>query len=64
MGFKGIIYKATNIVNGKCYIGQTIRKLQLRINSHFCLTDKNDGITFHNAIKKYGKESFKWEKIS
>jgi len=26
----GIIYKATNVVNGKCYIGRTIQKLELR----------------------------------
>ena len=29
-----IIYKATNIINGKCYIGQTIRSLKDRINQH------------------------------
>ena len=26
---KGIIYKATNIINGKCYIGQTTKDLTI-----------------------------------
>jgi hypothetical protein len=29
-GFKGIIYKITNKINGKCYIGQTTRRLSER----------------------------------
>jgi hypothetical protein len=30
----GIIYKATNKVNGKSYIGQTTKSLKHRINNH------------------------------
>ena len=30
-----IIYKITNTINGKIYIGQTIRTLDIRINEHF-----------------------------
>ena len=29
-----IIYKATNLVNGKVYIGQTIKTLESRQNGH------------------------------
>jgi len=50
----GIIYIATNLVNGKQNVGQTIRKLKTRIDEH-----KNHGNLLHNAIKKYGIENFK-----
>lgn len=50
-----IIYKITNLINGKVYIGQTIRKLSERWSSH-CHHKNNTAI--HNAITKYGKENF------
>lgn len=57
-----IIYKATNTINGKCYIGKTIQALNVRISRH--LWDaKNGGFYFHNAIKKYGIKNFKFEVI-
>ena len=61
----GIIYKATNKVNGKMYIGQTAQSLNKRISKHI-----NDALNnrynsyFHRAIRKYGKENFKWEIIT
>jgi len=63
----GIIYKVTNIINNKCYIGQTLQKLSRRMNSHLCSSfdekyiDYN--IYFHRAIRKYGREAFMWEII-
>jgi group I intron endonuclease len=59
----GIIYKSTG-PTGKVYIGQTIRKLQDRINGHKCdaLTN-NAGGRFYYAIRKYGLDSFSWETI-
>ena len=55
----GFIYITTNLINGKQYIGQTIRSLQKRRNCHF--TDiKRTNLPFHNALKKYGKENFRW----
>lgn len=45
-----IIYKAVNKINNKCYIGQTIRKLERRKCEH--LYNRNNSY-FHNAIKKY-----------
>jgi GIY-YIG catalytic domain. len=57
-----IIYKATNKVNGKIYIGQTIKTLDRRIKGHIN-DSRNGGNRFKNAIKKYGRENFKWEVI-
>ena len=52
----GIIYKVTNLVNYKVYIGQTVQKLQKRWATH-CST-KSGCLALHNAIQKYGKENF------
>ncbi len=60
----GIIYKATNCINKKLYIGKTVRELQVRTNRHFqdaFFTDSNT--FFHRAIRKYGRENFTWEII-
>lgn len=55
---KGIIYKVTNKVNGKSYIGQTRYTLEFRWRQHL---HKRDNAYFHNAIKKYGAENFSLE---
>jgi len=54
-----IIYIATNLVNRKQYIGQTINGLKKRKNGHY-YSIKRDNLPFHNALKKYNKENFKW----
>ena len=52
------IYKITNLVNGKVYIGQTIQGITARWNGHL----HKDGCKFiHNAINKYGRNNFKIE---
>jgi group I intron endonuclease len=55
--FSGI-YKFTNRVNGKVYIGQS-RNIYLRYKEH--RKDQNSGMSI--AIKKYGIESFNFEVI-
>lgn len=52
---KGIIYKITNKVNGKSYIGQTRYTLEFRWRQHI---HKKDNTYFHNAIRKYGEDNF------
>jgi len=57
-----VIYKATNKIDDKCYIGQTKKKLQTRIYDHLRKSKYTDlNIHFYNAIRKYGWDNFKWE---
>jgi group I intron endonuclease len=59
-----IIYKATNKINGKIYIGQTINSLRQRKRGHInSALSKHDTSYFHFALRKYGPESFDWETI-
>ena len=53
------IYKVTNKINGKVYIGQSV-DIGKRWRQH--MTAKDD-IYFHKAIQKYGVENFEWEVI-
>jgi len=53
------IYKITNKINGKIYIGQTIRPAECRFNRH--INDAMHNILnthFARAIRKYGPD--KW----
>ena len=50
------IYKYTNSVNGKVYIGQTCRSLDERAQSNGC--NYKECPRFYNAIMKYGWDSF------
>ena len=57
-----LIYKATNIINNKSYIGLTTRTLQERKLEHLRHT-KTENTYFHRAINEYGKDNFLWEII-
>lgn len=53
----GVIYKFTNIINNKVYIGQTIRiDPFIRINKHFKKEKSRD--LLYESIQKYGKNNF------
>jgi len=59
-----IIYKAVNKINNKCYIGKTIHSLPSRKTKHiYAAKNKIDDFIFHKAIRKHGKEKFKWKTI-
>ena len=52
------IYKITNKVNNKIYIGQSIN-IEQRFYTHCSdAINRQDNNYFHNAIRKYGKENF------
>ena len=55
----GTIYKITNKVNGKNYIGQTTRDVGQRFHEH--MTQNSGCRLLRRAIKKYGKDVFKLE---
>ena len=56
----GFIYKITNSINDKLYIGQTTGTIQHRWASHvWSANRKNKYSKIARAIKKYGKENFK-----
>lgn len=60
----GCIYKITNLINNKVYIGKTSRSLETRWQEHrknfYKLQDK---MAIHMAMFKYGPEAFDLEKI-
>jgi len=59
----GVIYKITNNINGKVYIGQTTKKLYERIKEHIYNSKRNSQYAIHKAIRKYGENNFNWEII-
>lgn len=59
-GYTGIIYCYTNLINGKQYIGQTIRPVDrhcTHIRNEYRIQDRTP---FHMAIMKYGTENFSY----
>lgn len=58
------IYKITNLINGKIYIGQSV-DIDKRIKDHFwkarCKKDVSYNSALHSAIRKYGEQNFKYE---
>ena len=62
---RGFIYKITNTINGKSYIGQIIQNVKERFYQH-CATKCSKAVSnmaIHRAIKKYGKSNFTVEVI-
>lgn len=53
-----LIYKWTNKINGKIYIGQTTKSLADRVRMHVNTASAGSTVPLHNAIRKYGIESF------
>lgn len=60
--YMGFIYKISNDVNNKVYIGQTRFTIEWRYKRHLeCV--KTSNLHLYRAIRKYGKEHFSISKI-
>lgn len=53
-----LVYILTNNINGKVYIGQTIRSLRERWCHHYGSANRGCKKRLYQAIRKYGKDSF------
>jgi group I intron endonuclease len=61
----GLIYKHTNVITKKVYVGQTITTMEKRFKQH-CRDSRNKtsvNSKFHRAIRKYGKDCWESEVI-
>lgn len=53
-----IIYKITNTINSKIYIGQTKRTIEQRMANHRSKVNAGSNTKLHNAMRKYGIDNF------
>jgi group I intron endonuclease len=57
------IYKVTNKINGKVYIGFTSLLLDTRKSKHLQNSKRKFVSKLYNSIRKYGEDNFTWEII-
>lgn len=58
------IYKSTNKINNKFYIGRCKGPIENREYNHWWYaTNKSTNTPFPNALRKYGRNNFMWEII-
>ena len=63
MSKTGIIYKITNNINNKVYIGATYQCLKSRFSQHLREVKYGSKLKIHSAIREFGKENFSIEEI-
>ncbi len=51
----GVVYLILNLVNGKKYVGQTVKTVERRFSQHAC-----QNTFIGRAIRKHGKENFRY----
>lgn len=58
----GVIYLITNLINGKCYIGQTVQYYPIqRWLKHCQLANKGDKRPLYHSIRKNGRRNFSFQ---
>ena len=61
-----LIYLATNRINGKVYVGKTLRNIPNRRSVHRAHahgSSRSNRSYFHSAIRKYGIEAFEFREL-
>ncbi len=58
-----LVYKITNTINDKVYVGQTTQTIKKRWNGHKCDSKKRPSMLISRAIRKHGIENFTIEEI-
>lgn len=59
-----VAYRATNVVNGKSYLGVTKSGLAYRERQHRREANLGRGYMLHNAMRKYGHENIVFEQLA
>jgi group I intron endonuclease len=59
----GKIYLIRNRINGKGYVGQTIKSLRIRFNEHKYKAKQGSNCALHKAIRKHGVENFEIKEV-
>lgn len=59
----GCVYLAKNLINGKCYVGKTIRALEVRRYAHEWEAAHGSYLHFHLALRKHGFDAFAWTEL-
>lgn len=54
----GVVYKITNTINGKSYVGLTKRSLTRRWNNHKCAARRGVLRPLYNSMRKHGENVF------
>jgi group I intron endonuclease len=57
------VYKVTNQVNSKVYIGKTVKTPQARWRDHLRDAFHGSTILFHKVIRKYGPDAFELSEV-
>lgn len=61
----GFVYKITNTVDGKVYVGKTVENIEHRWSNHCCTAlVGNSPYHFHRAIRKYGPDAFVIDQVA
>lgn len=59
----GFIYLIRNRINGKGYIGQTIKSVRKRFAEHLRSAANGSNYAIHSAIRKHGADNFEVETL-
>lgn len=59
----GCIYLVTNRINGKQYVGQTVRTISYRRKRHEKGASPNSRMLICRALARYGIDNFDWDEV-